>query len=120
MSTLRKRLACLNYRCAEETTVIVTRKLVRAYTPRVRAALKAVDAAMRAGELLTADWLGMELDDWTDERVLPEALLSAVKAEFEALDWRMDYLFDVVQADLGPRVARELMNEFARGGFVVR
>ena len=76
---------------------------------------------VKAGELLAADWLGMESDDWSyDERVLPEALLPAVKAEFEALDWRMDYLFDVVQADLGPRVARELVNEFGWAGFVAR
>ena len=122
--TLRKRLACLNYRCAEEITMPVTRKLVRAYTPRVKVALKAVDTAMRAGELLLA-----EIDALNrmarGEECPPDALLyykvrRAVQAEFNALDGRMSYLFDVVRADLGPGVARELEKEFACGGFVVQ
>ena len=124
MSSLRKRLACLNYLLAEEITVTVTRKAIRAYTPRVKAALKAVDAAMRAGEILRADADAVERMT-RDEEYSPDDLLyywvqRAAQAEFNALEWRMDYLLDVVRADLGPRVARELVKEFAWGGFVVR
>ena len=55
MSSLRKRLACLNYRMTEEITVTVTRKAIRAYTPRVKAALKAVGFEMGDTERDAAD-----------------------------------------------------------------
>ena len=121
MTTLRKRLACLNYRLAEEMTVTVTRKLVRAYTPRIQAALKAVDKARLAGKLLADDEAAMNspYDGEPDQRVLHPIVLAVARAEFKALDWRMDYLFDVVRADLGPRIARELANEFGWAGFTV-
>ena len=122
MTTLRKRLACLNYRLAEEMTVTVTRKLVRAYTPRIQAALKAVDKARLAGKLLADDEAAMNspYDGEPDPRVLHPIVLAVARAEFKALDWRMDYLFDVVRADLGRGIAQQLMREFATTGFAVK
>lgn len=120
MSTLRKRLACLNYRLADEITVTVTQKTIRAYTPRVKAALKAIDLAMKAKDLLNPHYESVLWGSRRDSARLSQPLARAVQAEADALEWRMDYLLDVVRADLGPRVARELVKEFAWGGFVVR
>ena len=122
MTTLRGRLAKLNYRLAEETTITVTQKVPKAYTPRVKAALRAVDTAMKAGKLLMDDDAAMNgpYDGSLDPRVLHPTLLAAARAEFAALEWRLDYLFEVVRADLGCSIARELVREFGTPGFAVR
>ena len=122
MTTLRGRLAKLNYRLAEETTITVTQKVPKAYTPLVKAALRAVETAMKAGKLLADDEVAMNspYDGEPDPRVLHPIVRAVARAEFKALDWRMDYLFDVVRADLGRGIAQQLMREFATTGFAVK
>ena len=120
MMTIRKRLSCLNFRLAPTMTVAVTRPMIREYTPRVKHALKAVETALKAKDIIQLhDELVLHGVRDNPNR-LSYVMARAVRAEADAVEFRTDYLFDVVREDLGPEVARALKYEFANGGFVVK